>query len=298
MKIIRGKGYWKFNNSLLKDRKYVDTIKNVIEEVKQTYSTNIRPDENTPNQNLQFNINDQLFLETLLMIIRGNTIKFSSIKKKENEREEQNLEHDIKEIENEINTNFLNIEDEKLNTLVQKKQRLTEIRKTKIEGVMLRSRVRYEDLGEKPTKYFLNLENRQFTNKVMNKIIEENGNEFTDTQDILNSQKRFYQTLYDEVNKIDDVPIENILGQNENPLSQQEAEKLEGEIEMDELTKALKNMKNDKSPGPDGFTAEFFKFFFIDIGIFVLRSLNYAYRTGQLSVTQKQGVKNVFTKTK
>ena len=59
---------------------------------------------------------------------------------------------------------------------------------------------------------------------------------------------------------------------------------------MDELTKALKNMKNDKSPGPDGFTAEFLKFFLIDIGIFVLRSLNYAYRTGQLSVTQKQGV--------
>ena len=59
---------------------------------------------------------------------------------------------------------------------------------------------------------------------------------------------------------------------------------------MDELTKALKNMKNDKSPGPDGFTAEFLKFFWIDIGIFVLRSLNYAYRTGQLSVTQKQGV--------
>ena len=34
----------------------------------------------------------------------------------------------------------------------------------------------------------------------------------------------------------------------------------------------------------------FLKFFWIDIGIFVLRSLNYAYRTGQLSVTQKQGV--------
>ena len=150
----RGKGYWKFNNSLLKDKKYVDTIKKVIEDVKQTYGTNIRPGENISNQNLQFSINDQLFLETLLMIIRGNTIKFSSIKKKENIREEQNLEHEIKEIENEINTNFLNIEDEKLNILVQKKERLVEIRKAKIEGVMLRSRVRYEDLGEKPTKYF------------------------------------------------------------------------------------------------------------------------------------------------
>ena len=124
----------------------------------------------------------------------------------------------------------------------------------------------------------------------MNKIIEENGNEFTDMQDILNSQKRFYQTLYDEINIIDDMPIKNILGENKKSLSQQEAEHLEGEIKIEELTKALKNMKNDKSPGLDGFTAEFYKLFWIDIGTFVLRSLNYAYRFGQLSVTQKQGV--------
>ena len=57
-----------------------------------------------------------------------------------------------------------------------------------------------------------------------------------------------------------------------------------------ELTKALKNMKNEKSPGLDGFTVEFFKFFWIDIGVFVLRSINYGYRTGPLSVTQKQGI--------
>ena len=62
----------------------------------------------------------------------------------------------------------------------------------KVQGVMLRSQVRYEELGEKPTKYFFNLENRQFTNKVMNKIIEENGDEYTNTKDVLNCQKRFY----------------------------------------------------------------------------------------------------------
>ena len=115
-------------------------------------------------------------------------------------------------------------------------------------------------------------------------------NEFTDTQDILNSQERFYQTLYDKINIIDDMPIENILGQNEKSLSQQESEQLEGEIKIEELTKALINMKNVKNLGLGGFTAEFYKFFWIDIGTFVLRSLNYAYRFGQLSVTQKQGV--------
>ena len=49
-------------------------------------------------------------------------------------------------------------------------------------------------------------------------------------------------------------------------------------------------MKNNKSPGLDGFTVEFFKFFWTDIGHFILQSLNYGYRNGSLSITQKQGV--------
>ena len=49
-------------------------------------------------------------------------------------------------------------------------------------------------------------------------------------------------------------------------------------------------MKNNKSPGLDGFTVEFLKFFWIDIGQFILRSINYGYRTGSLSITQIQGI--------
>ena len=49
-------------------------------------------------------------------------------------------------------------------------------------------------------------------------------------------------------------------------------------------------MKNDKSPGLDGFTVEFFKFFWLDLGNFILRSLNFGYNNGNLSVTQKQGI--------
>ena len=49
-------------------------------------------------------------------------------------------------------------------------------------------------------------------------------------------------------------------------------------------------MKNKNSQGLEGFTVEFLKFFWIDIGVFVLRSINYGYRTGSLSVTPKQGI--------
>ena len=65
---------------------------------------------------------------------------------------------------------------------------------------------------------------------------------------------------------------------------------MEGEILYSELGFALKNMKNNKSPGLDGFILEFFNFFWADIGHFILQSLNYGYRNGSLGITQKQGV--------
>ena len=72
-------------------------------------------------------------------------------------------------------------------------------------------------------------------------------------------------------------------------LSQKEAEDLEGELNLSELSYALKNMKNNKTPGPDGFTVEFYKMFWDDISVFLLRSLNDGFRKGSLTKEQKAG---------
>ena len=49
-------------------------------------------------------------------------------------------------------------------------------------------------------------------------------------------------------------------------------------------------MKNGKSPGSDGFTVDFCKFFWNDIGAFVFRTLYFGYETGHFSQFQTQGV--------
>jgi hypothetical protein len=41
-------------------------------------------------------------------------------------------------------------------------------------------------------------------------------------------------------------------------LSNEERDLLEGEIHLHQLHHCLKNLKNDKSPGSDGYTADFF----------------------------------------
>ena len=114
-----GKGYWKFNNTLLKDPEYIQKVKETIEDVTRTYSVN--PNDLNVNEDIEFNINDQLFLETLMMMIRGMTIKYSSEKKRRTVETELRLENEIKSLENEINANFTNVEEEKIRDLITKK---------------------------------------------------------------------------------------------------------------------------------------------------------------------------------
>ena len=293
----RGKGYWKFNNSLLRDTKYIELVKQTINEIKDTYkvhnnqqneeslNTNNRDNQNEGNV---YTINDQLLLEMIILGVRGETIKYSSRKKKEKTKEEKQLESDILKIEKNISEK--SVSQEQIETLEDKKTRLHELRKNTIEGVMLRSRCRYEDLGEKPSSYFFNLEKRNFTNKVITKIIETDGHESCSTEEILNSQKTYFRNLYSEINTVDNESVESLVGENPLKLTGEEAELLEGDIKYSELAEALKNMKNSKTPGSDGFTAEFFKFFWADLKYIILNSLNYGYRTGTFSITQRQGI--------
>ena len=73
---------------------------------------------------------------------------------------------------------------------------------------MIRSRCRFEDLGEKPSSYFFDLEKKTFTNKVITKIIENDGQECLTTEEILNSQKSYFKTLYSENNAVDNNSVE------------------------------------------------------------------------------------------
>ena len=52
---------------------------------------------------------------------------------------------------------------------------------------------------------------------------------------------------------------------------------LEGFLTLPEALKSLKQMKNNKTPGIDGFTVEFYKYFWSNLGVYLVRSLNYAY---------------------
>lgn len=281
----RGKGFWKFNSSLLKDKTYVELVKNTIKEVLQLYELNL---ENAANP--KYSINDQLLLETLLLMIRGETIKFSSNKKKKNGIQEKKLEAEINNMEKIITQNIQICSEEYLSELENKKKYLQSLRVEKIEGVMIRSKSRYYDLGEKPTNYFFNLEKRNFVSKTISVLKDKDGCSHTGIKAILTLQTNFYKSLYSKSDINNDIVLTDLIGENAYKLSNEQATTIEGEITMGELQEALKNLKNNKSPGSDGYTAEFFKVFWNDLGKYVLNSINSSYREGILPLTLRQGI--------
>ena len=61
-------------------------------------------------------------------------------------------------------------------------------------------------------------------------------------------------------------------------------------IAKEECLTALKEFKNNKTPGTDGFSAEFYKFFWSDLGTEMTASFNYAFQKDSLSISQKRGI--------
>ena len=97
----------------------------------------------------------------LLLEIRTVTVSFASkTKKKENEYL-VNLEKEIELLEKDTSS-------ENIEKLEEKELELKKIREKKLMGNLIRSRARWIEQGEKPTKYFFHLENRNFVSKRMN----------------------------------------------------------------------------------------------------------------------------------
>ena len=265
----RGKGFWKFNCSLLYDQDFVKTIKDTI--------ANTAADNEGANSNLLW--------DTIKCSVRGECIKYSTSRKRNKLNRITEMEKKINQLENDYKKHQnTQIEDE-LNTTKLELQKLIEY---KTLGAIIRSRTKWYEEGEKNTKYFLKLEQRNANNKVINRLDLPDGTTTSDPNKILNAQKLFYEKLYkSKQNQAEDTVFDDL---NLPKIPAQIKENIQHPITEAEILKNLKAMANNKSPGEDGFPAEFFKFFWQDIKKYLINSYQYSYTNGSLSLTQKRGI--------
>ena len=114
----------------------------------------------------------------------------------------------------------------------------------------------------------------------------------TDSKKIWGAIEGFYSGLY----KKDDLePSKNLMNTFlENPLmprlSVDDSQVCEGKLTIEECVKSLNSFEPNKSPGNDGLTVEFYKFFWNIVGELLVASLNYSYDVGELSNSQKKAI--------
>jgi len=161
---------------------------------------------------------------------------------------------------------------------------------------MFHSIARWIEKGEKPTNYFFNLEKRNFEKKVIAQLKLENGEIISDMKQINQEIELFHSHLLETKSSgflstnfrdnffafVEDLDI--------SKLSFEESVSLESHLTLDEIKNVLTSFQNNKSPGEDGFSKEFYETFFDLIGTHLLNSYNEAFTKGQLSVSQRCGI--------
>ena len=77
---------------------------------------------------------------------------------------------------------------------------------------------------------------------------------------------------------------------NLRPLSSNQTEFMSGPVTKQECLTALLKMSNNNSPGLDGFSVEFYKFFWNDLNDLLLQRYQFSYDAGVLIDTQRESI--------
>jgi hypothetical protein len=131
-------------------------------------------------------------------------------------------------------------------------------------------------------------------------LLNEEDEEIKEQDKILEEELRYYRLLYTQPISPRDHNREEVKQyfiQEEIPkISEEDKEMCDSDLSFDEICRALKELKNGKTPGVDGFPPDFYKFFWKDVGLLTFESLKWAETKKEMSIDQRRGVINLIPK--
>ena len=167
--------------------------------------------------------------------------------------ERTNLENILKTLEN--SPNFVNNPE-----YIETYEKLDKIYQEKTNSIRITSKCNWYEHREQSSKNFLNLEKPYAVqNQIRNVLID--NIEINNQKDINKELYLYYKNLFNKRQHLPEHDINNFLNKVSNfpQLSTEQSLECEKNISEKELLEALKSMPNDKSPGNDGLTKEFFR---------------------------------------
>ena len=143
---------------------------------------------------------------------------------------------------------------------------------------------------EQCTKLFFHLEKQKLSKQLITEIDSPNGITKNDTDSITEEFRNFYKKLYKNI--LNDSKAQDFLFQNAEvkQVTREESNFLTKAITVNEVKKAISEMKNNKSPGSDCLTVDFYKSFASMISKELTDALNNVLSTKEMTATQKEAI--------
>ena len=275
-RVQRGTGYWHFNNELLKDILFQAEIENFWGDWKNRFNDFLDPLRWWDRAKQEFKV---------------IAIKRAKIRRKEQSHERFQLENQLSYLQGRArNGTTADIE-----KYLLAKEKLKQLDCKELEAIKIRVKAQYLEEGEKSTRYFFSLEKTRRADQTMKVLTKDNLGTVTDSRGLLSEVHAFYTDLY-SAETCDENEQNEFLCDAMPRLTEEESLLCEGALTEEELRKALFSLENDKSPGIDGLTANFYKYFWPLFGPSVTHVYKHAFREGRLAVSQRRGITTLLFK--
>lgn len=116
-------------------------------------------------------------------------------------------------------------------------------------------------------------------------------------QDIHSCFEKYYKNLYARMASKGDKSPESLLASLNLPIITEDQNKvLVADVTVGELQKAISRLKPNKSPGSDGFTAEWYKAFSDSFSPLLLRTFNWVLKKGEVPSSWREAIITVIPK--
>ena len=176
--------------------------------------------------------------------------------------------------------------------LVQIEAKINILELERVEGAMYHSRCKWETHKDTISKFFFNLEKRQYCNKTMTCIKLDSGELCTDQKRILQEQRNFYEQLH-----ISNPDISfTLVNDTGVKLTAMQKQLLELPIDIDEIYSNLYSMKPNKVPGMNRLSKEFYVHFWPNVKEVMFAMYKHVFENGKFGRSSRMGVISLLPK--
>uniref|UniRef100_A0A803TW33 Reverse transcriptase domain-containing protein n=1 Tax=Anolis carolinensis TaxID=28377 RepID=A0A803TW33_ANOCA len=248
---------WKLNDVLFKSEEDINRNKELLKEyfqINDTGETSI-----------------QTIWDASKAVMRGHFIRQKSWMNKQKNQKLQKVQELIREMEDKLKKSPKQQE-------YKKKLEMLQVQKDSLELDQLAKKLKYikQDHfqnANKPNRWLARKIGRKKQKRHISKI-EEGGKSYWTDKDIINQFEKFYKDLY----KNDQIKKEEIMKylnkRNLQKISEKQRENLNKPINEQEIKTAIRKMDSNKAPGPDGFTAAYYKTFEQELIPYLIKLMN------------------------